>query len=240
MEKLITKVFEEKMKDGSIEKIINEKIDDFVKNSLNELFAYNGVIKKQMKEKLEEVMGNVLETSDFSKYVIKLQTLINEVLPETALVDYKRIAQNITEVCGTKQPNSFSSIKMSEIFKKYQEFIGKETFNIDDIEDRINIDGSSVSIDCKMELDDEKILKFTLSEEDVNNADEYQYLIKLDRQKDNKYLISYYNDFYQKRLSDLRYANSFELFILALKNNMVYLEEDKPYMEETVEVEVEY
>ena len=230
MEKMLAKVFEEKMKDGSIEKIVSDKIEQLVKQSLEDLFGYRGKIREQIKEKLEDVMGNVLETCNFSDYVVKLQTLINEVLPETAVVDYKRISENITELCGKKLPKSFSTIKTSEMFEKYKEFISKEEFDHYDVEE---IEGNTAMVYCCISAYYDEI-RFSV---DVH-TDEHEYIIPLRNYNGN--LEISYEYFDDKRLSDLRFANSFELYILAIKNNFIRIEIDKADICEDVEVSVSY
>lgn len=237
MENLIKEVFEKKMADGSIEAIINKKIEELVSSSCDSLFRWDGLIKKQMEAKLKEIMGNVLEYSDFSNYTIKLTTLINSILPETALEDYKNIGESIKAVCGTKVPEYKEKVKLTEIFENYVKYIEDETFSRDDFEDTSDIDEGSGHINCYMEYDNYEG-KVTFKIEGVENADEYEKVIKIDRISGD-YHISRRN-FKSMELNDLRHADKFELYLMVLSNCYAKLDIDKEETEDTASVEVDY
>lgn len=237
MENLIKEVFEKKMKDGTIETIINKKIEELVNSSCDSLFKYNGIIRKQMEEKLEEVMSNVLENSDFSSYTIKLTTLINSILPDTALEDYKNISENIKTVCGTKLPPYKEKLGLSEIFDKYVEYIEGEVFNKSDFEDSGEIDGRYGYVECFMEYDycDNKI---TFKIEGVENADDYEKVVKIDIIGGDRHISR--RNFENNNLFELKYASKFDCYLMVLSNMYVKLELDKEESESTACVEVEY
>lgn len=237
MENLIKEVFEKKMQDGSIEAIISKKIEELVSSSCDSLFRWDGLIKKQMEEKIKEMMSDVLESSDFSKYTIKLTTLINSVLPDTALESYKNIGENIKSVCGTKLPTYKEKVKLSEIFENYTKFIEDETFVRSDFEDTSDIEEGVGNIECNMEYDHYKG-EVTFKIEGVENADDYKKVVKLNRY-DGKHYISRGN-FESMELSSLRHADKFELYLMVLSNSYAKLDIDTEEAEETAEVEVEY
>lgn len=237
MENLIKEVFEKKMQDGSIEAIINKKIEELVSQSCDSLFRWDGLIKKQMEEKLKETMSDVLEQSDFSKYTIKLTTLINSVLPETALEDYKNISNSIKTVCGTKLPSYKETVKLTEIFENYVKFIEDEIFSRSDFEDVSDIEDGCGCIECYMEYDNYEH-QVTFKIEGVENADEYEKVIKIDRICGD-YHVSRGN-FKSMEIKDLRHADKFEMYLMVLSNCYAHLEIDNEEAEKTAEVEVEY
>lgn len=237
MENLIKEVFEKKMQDGSIEAIINKKIEELISSACNDLFTWNGVIKKQMDEKLKEVMSDVLERSDFSKYTIKLTTLINSVLPETALADYKNISNSIKTICGTKLPEYKEKVKLTEIFENYVKFIEGEVFSRSDFEDISNIEDGYGSIECYMDYDEYE-QQATFKIEGVKNADEYEKMIKIDRICGD-YHVSRGN-FKNMEIKDLRHADKFELYLMVLSNSYVKLAINNIECEDTAGVEVDY
>lgn len=219
MEELIKKVYEEKLKDGTIEKIIEDNISKLVDNCCYDLFSYNGVIRKQLEQKLGEVMSNIVERSDFSQYVQKLTYIINKVLPDTAVSDYKRISKSIEEICGQKVMARNSTIKLSEIFKKYCETIKEECFSTSDFswdyefEEENGV--SEADLTLKVENKYNQISFFI-------DCDELDYNYRFTIKKDGDHL-NYDKNF---KISDLRYMNKFETFLIMLTINEIKIDYD--------------
>lgn len=239
MQEIIKKVYNEKLNDGTIEKIVSDKIDEMVKSCCDDLFTYSGSIKKQMKAKLEEVMSSVVESSDFSAYVQKLTYIINQVLPETALQDYKHIGEAIEETCGSKALSYKDTVKLSDIFKAYCDYVEKETFypsdfnDEDEFHDDYDNGGKYVELNLKMDVDD--YIKFYIDDcsttMDYREREKYTFsLKKWDR------TISYYKDIPLRKLS---YISKFEMYLIMLSNNNVKIEFDCRNEECEVECEIE-
>lgn len=66
MKDLINKVFEEKMQDGSIEKIVADKINEMVVRVCESQMGYNGAAKKAMEDRLSPLIMQAIERSDLS------------------------------------------------------------------------------------------------------------------------------------------------------------------------------
>lgn len=231
MEKLISKVYEEKLQDGSIENIISQEIEKMVKECCCDLFSWNGVIKKQMEEKIKDLMGGVLERSDFSKYTIKLTKIINEILPNTALADYKQITDNLKCILEEKAMTTRDTIKLSEIFKKYCDFMEGLTFYEVDLEDEDSVEYDeykTATLTTRMEMHGGQIVFYT---EGLENGEKYRY--KLRRWNNH---VRYDKDF---KLSEFEMLDSFSCFIMMLSNNFVKIEFDikEDYDEVNVTIE---
>lgn len=237
MEDLIKKVYEEKLQNGSIEKIINDEIDKMVKSTCTSLFEWNGIIKKQMEEKIKDVMSNVIEKTDFSNYTQKLIYIINNTLPNTALADYSKIGELIENTCGKKALTYKDTVKLSNLFKMYCEYIENETFYESEFEHEIELDDEgdkTAYLDLNMEINPRtKNIKFYIDESDLDPYTQRYYSFEV---RKNNSTISIYCD---KKVSNLSSISKFEMFLIMLSNNSVKIDFDCENLRKEVVVNVE-
>lgn len=236
MEKLIKKVYEEKMQDGSFEKIVSEEFNKMVKNACESLFGYYGPLKKDIENKLKEVMGSLIDNTDFSSYVTKIQYIINEALEETAASDYKKVAESLKSILGQKHIETFSTIKASELFKEYCSFMANEELDESDLADHIDIDyddgEKTAYLECVMQLDDyHKVLRFNCN--DVNDFKETKYKFEIALTRNNEIRFKP-----KIALTDYRFLDQFTCYLLMLSNNWVKVELDKTYSTNDVNVRI--
>ena len=88
-----------------------------------------------------------------------------------------------------------------------------------------------------MEYDNDEH-QVTFKIEGVENADDYEKVVKIDRICGD-YHVSRGN-FKSMELKDLRYADKFEMYLMVLSNCYAKLDIDNEEAEDTVNVEVEY
>ena len=241
MENLIKKVYEEKLNDGSIEKIISERIDELVRRSCEDLFQYNGPIRKKMEEQLNKVMEGMLKKTNFYDFLPQFQTVINNAMPLSCADTYKKCIDSVLELIGTK-PKIGEKICLEDIFDKYIEWIEKSTIDFDYC-DYDCVDDGRILINCKCSIEKKfDSYYITMSIEDDSIKDVYfkeNHLIKfqLDIGLDgtNTIISEDYN------LSDIRYLSSFEIYLCKLANSytkcLISSEND---LENTANCEVEY
>lgn len=237
MENLIKKVYEEKMQDGSFEKIVSEEFNKMLVNACNELFKWNGAIKKEIEKRLEEVMGGLIERTDFSSYVTKMEYIINEALENSATSDYKQVGESLKAIFGQKHIKAFSTIKASELFKEYCNFIKEKTFDESDFEDYIDIDDDegekTAYVECGMQLDDyHNILKFECDGLGEYKKEKCTFEIHLTRNNEIRFKP-------KLAITDYRFLDEFTCYLLMLSNNWVKVELDDEEASEDVEVRVD-
>ena len=136
LKKRIADAVENKLNDGSIEKMVSAAVENAVEQSLSDLFRYNGGGKKIIDKKLNETMVPVIESFDFGKYCLKLDCVLTELVNSSVLVDNKKILENFRDL--VKEPD-VDSIKLSDIFSKYKKYVS-ENVDTDNLE--INHDDS--------------------------------------------------------------------------------------------------
>lgn len=236
MENLIKKVYEEKMQDGTLEKIISEEFNNMVRNACKNMFGYGGIIKKELENKLNEVMSGLIDKTDFSNYVTKITYIINTALEETAASDYKATAESLKAILGQKHIKQFSTIKASELFKEYCNFIANEEVDESDLADHIDIEydegGKTAYVDCVMQLDDyHNILTFECK--DVCNIDENKYKFEIHLTRDNEIRFKP-----KIAITNYKYLDQFTCYLLMLSNNWVKVELDKEYQSNDVKITV--
>lgn len=222
-EKKIMSVLEEKLNDGTVDKIIEEKLKKGISEALDNVFGYRGEVKEAIESKIREVMVPVIERHDFNRYMVKLDSLLTEIINSTNLADNKRIMGNFQSLL--KEPE-YKEIELSKVFEKYCEHVAK------------NVDTSSLEADCndgepyyedvtaRMEVEHEDrswfkstfnycTVKFTCEEDEelncqinlykYNNEDKWNIL-----REDNAIDIN-----------SLRNISDFEIFLSVLKRGFV-------------------
>lgn len=237
MEELIKKVFEEKMTNGTFERIVGEKFEGMITSICDDLTSWSSPIKKQMEEKIKPLMSEAIENSDFNKYTIKLVDIINQSLKQSSLNQYRIVAENLKKLLGHKTIDyKFGeTVKISTLFEKYVDFI-EETFEESDFDsDEINTDEGKKTayVNCSYYIDDDNYDKkpsyfdnkrdnlhiiFTndKAESDENIATKTK--IEFDVYEDYKGLkrINFNSDF---NISDLTFMPGFILDLMNIKNS---------------------
>lgn len=119
-EKMIAETVANKLSDGTVEKLIEEKIEEAIKRGLDDVFGYCGDGKKLIEKKFNETIVPVIERHDFNQYLVKLDEVLTSIVNQTNISDNKKILDNFQECLTEPQQKE---IKLSEIFKKYCEHV---------------------------------------------------------------------------------------------------------------------
>lgn len=121
-ERRISNAVADKLNDGTFEKLIEQKLEEAIKKSLDDSLGYFGDSKKLIDKKINEVMVPVIENHDFNKYLVKLDEVLTSIINQTSLEDNKKILENFKELM--REPE-IKEIKLSEIFERYCEHVSK-------------------------------------------------------------------------------------------------------------------
>ena len=240
MKDLINGVFEKKMQDGTIEKIVSEKIDNMIKAICDDQMKWGGAAKKAMEEKLSPIILQAVERSDLSDMVTKITMMINASLRGSELEQYHDILQSARIIFGLndtiKALKEKGKVTLSEIFEKYKEYLNyiydKDDFEKDDIVD----DGETVtaSIDCSLRVVPEdkgyfswykpgyEVELHTDKSDDGRSGDiRFRLRWNYDATK-----LSMCGDFSSMTLSDLRSAPEFILYLAIIEREWLTVEID--------------
>ena len=240
MKDLINKVFEEKTRDGSIEKIVADKIDEMVSKICYDQMNWNGAARKAMEEKLTPVILQAVEKSDLSDMVTKITMLVNAGLRGSELEHYHdalaavRSSFDVNDKLGALKDKKV--VKLSEIFENYKEYLNyiydRDDFDADDIED----DGESVTaaIECSIRVTQKEGgyyswrkpgYKVELSTDKSNDRKSGDIRFELEYDYTGEHL-HLYGDFRSLTLADLRHCPEFILYLAYIDREWLAVEID--------------
>ena len=238
LEQAIARMINEKLSDGTVERIISAKLEKAVSDALEDVFGWNGTARKEITSRFNSVMVPVIEAHDFNKYIVKLDTVLTDIVNNTNLTENKRILENFQTLL--KDPEC-KEIKLSEIFKKYCDHIAKNV-DTDNLEVYTDDRPCYQCVNATMSVEDTRGRYFSYKE----------YTITLECKEDEKLkkkfrLISWMDD---KKwnirdvaddvdINSLRYLSDFEVFLITLRRASVSVIIDTNGEREEVEPDAE-
>ncbi len=121
-EQKIADAVNEKLNDGTVEKLVGQYIEKGVSAALESVFSYDGEGRKLIKKKISEVIIPAIESHDFNQYLTKLDSVLTEIVNHTNLAENKMILENFN---GLMKEPEMKEIRLSEIFKQYCGHVAK-------------------------------------------------------------------------------------------------------------------
>ncbi|MDR7856030.1 hypothetical protein [Tissierella sp.] len=239
LENSIKDVITKKIEDGIIEKVIAEELEKVIRKSLDDLFSYGGAAKKVIKEKIESVIVPYLENYDYSNYILKLDTVLVEILKNTSL-DNKKMLENFKDLMMVEERKT---IKVSEIFDVWKKRVAKD---IDTSElgicydDGVSYNYANVTLEVEYEEDRSwSIYKYARLIFECEKDEEMNLEIRISKwenSKDEGWNISYENT---HNISSLRRLDALEIFLMRLDQASTKIIIDMVYENDEVEVEAQ-
>lgn len=237
IEQSIAEMLQNKLTDGSIEKVIEEKLTKCIGECMENMFRWSGPAKELIEEKLKATMVPAIERHDFSEYTLKLDAVLTEIVNSTTLQDNKKILDNFKEL----MVDDVQEIKLSDVFGKWSEYVAKnvETDGLDICYD----DGVSYDyVHIEMEVEDienrstygpdKKVVRFTCEhDKDMN----FQFeLYKYDFMKG--WEISGYGI---ANINNLKSMNEMQILLMKFGRNSTKITIDDTYLDDDVTPEKE-
>lgn len=243
LENNISKVIQEQLEGDLIEKVIAEQLESCVRKAVNELFGNWGEATKVIKKKVEDVMLPQLDNYDYSQYITKLDDVLTDILKNTTL-DNKKILENFKEFM---LPDAPKEITVSELFRKYGEFVAKEV-DVTGLEVDFDDEPSYEAVEIRFEVEDcperdwlsykHKKIFFECIHE-VDNKDKLNFELNIDkweREKEDKWSLNFNKDC---DINSLRYLDEFTMYLLKLSQARTKIIIDEYEDEEYVRPETE-
>lgn len=179
-EQKITDCVNQKLNDGTVERLIEEKLEKGISDAISELFSYSGKAKKVLVGKFEETMIPVIEDHDFNQYLVKLDSILTEIVNNTSVADNEVILDNFKQLM--KSPvEDFSIVPISKIYDEWQNYVSE---NIDTSKLEIDYDDNpsycNATTNMEVERDerhwfsstrDDYIVRFTCDEDEDMNCE---------------------------------------------------------------------
>lgn len=240
IEKEINGVIEKKLYDGTIEQIIAEKFEKCISDTAESLFRTHGDIGKLISDKLKEILVPAIERHDFSDYLVKLDSILSEIVNATALQDNKKILENFKELMIEEERKY---IKISELFEIYCKYVAEhvETSGLDVVyEDEVHYESvRAVMVFSKDEYNcltsEHGIIKFTCDEDEDLNCRARMYRFQGIDKKDCWDIRADG----EINIKSLRYMNEFLIFINKISRSGCQIEINECELEEYVQPEKE-
>ena len=126
LEEDLKNVVSEVMEDGTIHKMLKERVIQGFEKAIDDSFKW-GELNKAITTKVKEILVPFVESYDMSDYITKMDTILVDIIEHTTLNDNKAMLENFKSLM--LEPES-KTIKLSEIFKVYKEYVEEnmETF----------------------------------------------------------------------------------------------------------------
>ncbi|UNC91666.1 hypothetical protein [Candidatus Contubernalis alkaliaceticus] len=237
IEKSINDVITKKLEEGIVEKLIAENLEKGINNALEKLLGHYGDVTKVIEEKIKSVMLEQLSGYDYSKYIVKLDCILTEILKKTAL-DNKKILENFKELMVDRELPKI--IKVSEIFEEFAKYVA-ENVDTDGLE--VCMDDSpsyeNVNIAMEIEYNEQKSWSWYKSAKIIFECEE-------DEKMNHEIIITKFQespwrfeDKIDSSIESLRYLDPFKLYLLKLYQARSTIEVDSDYLEDEVEPEEE-
>ena len=96
LEQAISRIINEKLNDGTVERIVSEKLEEAISGAMNDVFGWNGKGKgkEELRKRIQDIIVPAIEKHDFNKYLVKIDTVLTEIINNTNLADNERILEN--------------------------------------------------------------------------------------------------------------------------------------------------
>lgn len=221
----IKKITDEILQDGTVDKIIRENIINGFKLAIERSFSY-GKLSDAIRKKTDGVLVPFIEKYDMNNYIVKLDTVLSEIVNSTALIENKKILENFKNLMIEPEKKT---ITVSELFEQYKLYVAKEmdTDGRDvQIEDTVYYEPMEVSFEIKKEQDrswscfDRAVLEFSVAEEE--QQENLNRTIRLNHYKNGAEgwdIIAEINP----EITSLRYLDDFDILLIKLQRGMVKL-----------------
>lgn len=226
LESSIKDCISKELEKGIVEKVISDKLEECITSALKDMFGWSGSVKKTIEAKIESVMIPYLENYDYSKYITKLDSVLVDVLKNTAL-ENKNMLENFKELMT---PEKREVIKVSELYNIWTDFVAEnvETDGLDvSYDDGVSYDPVEVSMEVEYEEDrnwssfeDAKLVFECEHDEKMN----FEVRISRWKKDKNENWGLHYRTSHE--LSSLRYLEKFEVLLMSLDQANVKLELD--------------
>ena len=237
LENSIQDVITKKMQDGTIEKLVSEKLEEGVNGALDSLFGRYGDVTKVIEEQIKSVMVPYLDNHDYSKYIVKLDDVMVKVLQEATL-DNKNILNNFK---GLMSPATEleKEINVTELFNKWLDYVSKN-INTDDLE--IEYDDEPyyemVAVTARLEQEESDYSWSSIEHASLilecEHDEKMNVLIPLSRWKERSNGVWDIDFKSTSDLKSLKYLNDFEIYMMKLTQGFAKLEIDEEYIEDEI------
>jgi hypothetical protein len=239
LETEVKDVINQKLNDGTIEKIISEQLEKGVSNAMENLFRSYGDVTKIIEEKIKSVMVPYLEGYDYSEYITKLDSVLVDVLKHAAL-DNKVMLENFKELM---MPVENDTIKASELFDRWTKYVAKNV-ETDGLEIDYDDEPTYECVEVSMEFEENSERSWSSFSHAVitlecDHDENMNFQFRISRYKESRDETW---DIHFDRTPDiksLRRLNDFEILLMRLEQGHIKLDLDTTHETDEIRPEKE-
>ncbi|WP_297136058.1 hypothetical protein [Terrisporobacter sp.] len=211
LENNIKDCISKELEKGIIEKVIAEQLEKCIEKSISDMFGWSGEVKKVVEEKVKSVMIPYLENYDYSEYIVKLDSVLVDVLKSSTL-ENRRLLENFQSLMKSED---IKEIKLTDIFEKWNEYC-KNNVDKDDLE--FDFEGGYIGTrfdveDVSSSWSSWKTYMITFECEEDENL-KFEFSIQSYKPSENSKYTSNYKNIGSIR--SLRYLNDFEILMMRI------------------------
>lgn len=235
----IKRITDEIMQDGTIEKVLREKVEKGFLDAIDSAFRF-GKLKDAIENRVKEILVPYIESYDMSAYIIKLDTVLTDIVNQTSLQDNAKLLENFKKLMI--EPG-IEFVSLEDIFEEYKKYVSK------------NMETSGRSVEYDVEPYYEPIgVTAEIVKEDERPWENFEYAVlelAVDEEEQQENLnfsirLSRWESVYKEKkgyglvydvapsIRGMRQLDDFEIYILRLARAGVRLLDDKLYDEDLV------
>lgn len=243
LEESIKDVIQTKLSDGTIEKIISEKLEKGINDAMDDLFRSYGDVGKVIKAKATEVLVPAIEIHDFADHIVKLDTVLTEIVNKTSLTENQKLLENFKELMIEDEEKKI--INTSELFERYCKYVAANVDTSDLEVEREDGDPYYESVHCTMEVEYEEGHSWSDFKKanvvfECEEDEQMNFILPISRwdryDEPNKWDMDYKSN---PTLDSLRFLSDFEVLLTKLKRCFCKLVVDKQYEDDYVTPDAE-
>jgi hypothetical protein len=240
LEDSIKDVIQKKLSDGTVENIIAEKLENGIKVAMEDLFRSYGDVGKIIKEKISEVIVPAIEKYDFSDYIVKLDTVLTDIVNSTTLVENKKLLRNFEELM---LEDDRRTITASTLFGEWCNYVAKEV-ETNGLEVVFDDEPSYENVNVTMTVEREEGREWSSIKKaniifECEHDENMNFLIPISKWESidgDKWTMDLKQN---PDLNSLRYLNDFEVFLLKLQRSLCKVVLDEEEIEDDISPESE-
>lgn len=230
----VKRISDEVMTDGTVEDILRERLTAGIKSAVDNSFRW-GDIKDAIEARVKEVMVPYIEQYDMSKYVVKLDEVLSQIIDNSALVENKELLSNFKDLMIEPEAKT---VTLESLFDAYGKLVAKDA----DVSNLDIEEGTYNGITTYAEIshqDDGTSWHWAMLKFWAEDQDDLEFSVRLhrwDNEKEDGYTISYD---VEPNLERLRYLNEFELMLIRLSRCRARLTWDDEDLEDYINPDAE-
>ncbi|MBU5262028.1 hypothetical protein [Bacillus atrophaeus] len=239
LESSIKDIVTKKLEDGTVEQIVEEQFVKGVNKSLESLFSSYGDVTQLIEKQLKSVILPYLENFDYSRYIIKLDGVLTEVL-KTSSLENKKMLENFKELMPAKDEIE-KTIKVTDLFELWMNYVANNV-ETDDLEVCFDDEPTYENVEVRFEVIYDESPSWSSFEHarvifECEHDEDMNVEIKISRWKEKEKWDIDYKAIHN--ISSLRYLDEFEILLMKLTQNSTKLILDSDAESDSVEPEKE-